>query len=272
MFHYHLSVVVCVYIRWLLSILVLCLLSALNLDMASAAIIVTGNVTPPQPWNSSTSDFRIGDTTDGTLTVNSRSDLYSYYGYIGYEIGASGLASVTGTSSTWTNGNTLSVGYKGNGTLNISDGAVVTANSTYYIGSHTGSTGIVTVAGLDSRCHTDSNLLVGCSGNGTLNIFDDSNVTVNDTTYIAHQVGSTGTINFGDNGGTLTTKTLFLSSPTQLTGTGTIDTHGLVSDMDLIFDSGTGPNPTINLNSQPGQNIKLNLNLTDNTINLARCS
>jgi hypothetical protein len=53
---------------------------------------------------------------------------------------------------------------------------------------------------------------------------------------VGTQVGSTGMIQFGANGGTLTTGTLE-ASPTQLTGTGTINTCGIVSDVDLKFDS-----------------------------------
>jgi len=60
--------------------------------------------------------------------------------------------------------------------------------------------------------------------------------------------GSTGAINFGTNGGTLTTGSL-AASPSQLTGTGTINTRGLVSDLDLVFDSSASLNQTITFNN-----------------------
>ena len=49
---------------------------------------------------------------------------------------------------------------------------------------------------------------------------------------VGANTGYTGVIDFGTNGGTLTTQTL-LASPAQLAGTGTINTNGLVSDIDL---------------------------------------
>ena len=102
-----------------------------------------------------------------------------------------------------------------------------------------------------------------CSGNGTLNICNGGAVSVSRTTYVASNSGSTGAINFGPGGGTLTTQGL-VAGATQLTGTGTINTHGLVSDIGLVFDS--GPRMTTILN-QSGQNITINLD-TSNSSNV----
>ena len=69
------------------------------------------------------------------------------------------------------------------------------------------------------------------------------------------------TIDFGTNGGTLTTKSLF-ASPTQLMGTGIINASGLVSDMDLRFDLTHGLNRTLTF-QDPGQNVTVNLALSN---------
>jgi len=52
------------------------------------------------------------------------------------------------------------------------------------------------------------------------------------------------------------------SPPTKLLGTGTINARGLVSDMDLVFDSTHGLAQTIVFNSLPDQNVTLNLDLS----------
>jgi T5SS/PEP-CTERM-associated repeat protein len=242
----------------------LCALFALVLffagpfSSARAAITVTGNVSPANPstWTSSTTGY-IGNTAAGTLTDNG-SRLLSSTGYIGYGSGASGVVNVSGTGSTWTNGG-LYVGNSGSGTLNITGGGAVSSGFVGYVGNLTGSIGAVTVNGPGSTWTNSSDLYVGNSGNGTLNITNRAAVTVGGATYVASNAGSTGTINFGTNGGTLTTNSL-LASPSQLTGTGTVNTHGLVSDLDLVFDATHGLTRTLTLNSQgAGQNVTVNL-------------
>ena len=73
-------------------------------------------------------------------------------------------------------------------------------------------------------------------------------------------------IDFGSGDGTLTTKSLAASS-SQLAGTGTINTRGLFSDVDLLFNSTASLNQTLLINSQPGQNITVNLNMSNPTSN-----
>ena len=70
--------------------------------------------------------------------------------------------------------------------------------------------------------------------------------------YVAFGPDSTGRIDFGtSNGGTLTTKSLYVSPTTQLTGDGRINTNGLVADTDLTFDSTHGLNQTLTLTAPP---------------------
>ena len=83
---------------------------------------------------------------------------------------------------------------------------------------------------------------IGYSGTGTLNIANGGVVTSSGSRTLVGDNGGAigqGTINFGPGGGTLTTQELY-ASPTQLTGTGTINTRGLVSDVNLVFDSTHG--------------------------------
>ena len=92
----------------------------------------------------------------------------------------------------------------------------------------------MTVNGAGSTWTHTGDLYV--STNGTLTIANGGAVTISGLTSVASGTGLVGTINFGAGGGTLTTETLY-ASPTQLTGTGTINTTGLVSDVSLVFDS-----------------------------------
>ena len=92
-------------------------------------------------------------------------------GYLGYNSGSTGTATVTGTGSKWTNSGSLYVGYSGSGTLNIEAGGQV-SNTNGYLGYNSGSTGTATVTGTGSKWTNSGNLYVGNSGSGTLNIGD----------------------------------------------------------------------------------------------------
>ena len=49
-------------------------------------------------------------------------------------------------------------------------------------------------------------------------------------------------------------RVVVLCASDDLSGTGTINTHGLVSDIDLVFDAAYGLNQTLNINDNPDQN------------------
>ena len=117
----------------------------------------------------------------------------------------------------------------------------------------------MTVDGSGSRWTNNSDLFVGYSGSGSLTITNGGSVSVTGTTYVG--VTGTGAIDFGDNGGTLTTASL-LASPAQMTGTGTINTCQFVSDVNLVLDSAESLKSTIVLNNLAGQNITLNFDLS----------
>lgn len=157
----------------------------------------------------------------------------------------------------------LAVGYEGNGSLTIQDGIVVPSNSGY-IGYKSGSTGVATVTGTNSTWANKYDLYVGHDGDGTLAISAGGTVTVGNTTWVTYGASSNGTIAFGPGGGTLTTQSLW-ASPVQLTGTGTINTRGLVSDVALVFNSGSGATPTLCIDSEPDQNITVNLDMSNSS-------
>jgi T5SS/PEP-CTERM-associated repeat protein len=237
-----------------------------SLASARAAITPIGDVEPANPstWTSSTNGY-IGNTASGTLTVNGGNDLLSGNGYIGYGSGSTGLVAVDGAGSAVTTAQFLVVGEFGQGTLKVTNHATVSSVSGQ-IGEFSGSTGVVTVDGTGSTWNNNSSfysigLIVGVSGSGTLNITNGGAVTVASATCVGDGAGSTGTINFGAHGGTLTTQSLY-ASPTQMAGTGTINTCGLVSDVNLVFDSTHGLSQT--LTGFGSVTVKLNMSNVGN--------
>ena len=83
------------------------LATAICLAVASAAvpahadITTTGDVEPDPATSTSTTTLYVGNTADGTMTVNGGSAVNSQNGYLGYSVGTTGIATITGTGSTW---------------------------------------------------------------------------------------------------------------------------------------------------------------------------
>ena len=125
---------------------------------------------------------------------------------------------------------------RGNGLLAVTNGGAVTAGD-LYIGN--------------------------AGGNGTLKIANNGAVSVaGDTAVGETNYGpAAGTISFGPNGGTLTTETIY-ASPAQVTGNGTINAAGLVSDGALVFNSAGSLKQTVHWNSLPGQDVTINLDMS----------
>ena len=253
------------------------------------------NPTDPDSWTSST-DAYIGNTSNGTLLVDGGSELLSNSAYLGCSSGSAGAVTVDGTDSTWTLSEYLYVGKKGTGTLEITNGGKVSSSSAWINGYAYTSTvtvngigsswvtegvrlgeigngilsmtnggsvtaticrvsnGTLTVDG--STSSFICNCIYGKSRNAMLNIMNGSAVSVSEfIRLVDDDKAAMGTINFGDNGGTLTTGE-FYGSPSQVTGTGAINTSSIVSDIDLTIDSSHGLVQTL-----PFNNSTLNLDL-----------
>jgi T5SS/PEP-CTERM-associated repeat protein len=237
--------------------LVTCLL--LLCSQGRAEVIAIGDVDPSgatDPWEVD-GELKVGNTGEGTLNIENGGVVSNAEGYIGYDSDSVGTATVTGEGSQWNNSSSLYVGFDGgNGTLNIMDGGVV-SNGWGFIGETEDSVGTVTVTGEGSEWNNSGYLEVGYEGEGTLNITDGGVVNATRDTSVARQPNSSGVINF-DNG-TLNTGGLF-SSFSNLQGTGTINTHGFISDVNLTFASPSSLSQSFTLDD-PGQNISLNLDV-----------
>jgi len=190
----------------------------------------------------------------GTMSISDGRVIESTHGYIGWGSGSTGAVTVDGAGSTWNSSYDLAVGWEGSGTLTITGGGAVNSGIVY-IGCGSGSTGAVTVDGPGSRASIYF-LFVGWEGSGTLTITGAGAVAVEKDTWVSRYPGSSGAIRL--DGGTLTTGGL-LCVFDDLAGTGTIDTGGLVSDVDLVFDATHGLNRTFDLNDNPGQDVTVHL-------------
>ena len=234
--------------------------------LARAAITATGDIEPGNPatWTTSTDGY-VGYSSGGTLAVNAGSVLTSRLGTIGSYLNSAvaGAVAIDGAGSTWSNSGVEVA----NGALTITNGGAVTCG---YAGIAQGRcSGTVTVDGAGSTWTINANPLgglcignVGSAGNGTLNITNGGAVSAAGNTQLsASNTSSAGTINFGANGGTLTTDSLY-ASPVQVTGTGTINAFGLVSDTALVINSTGSLKQTIQWSSQPSQNVTINLDLS----------
>ncbi len=159
-------------------------------------------------------NLSVGDAGKGNLEVAAGAMLENGFGYLGYDAGAVGAATVSGTNSRWDSRNGLIVGRSGTGSLEINDNGDVTAGIVL-IGSNTGSSGTVIVSdegdsGINGFLGSDGDIhiggsLTGAGGTGQLQIDGGS-------------VRSLGTTKLHTNGslqitaGTLETRALDLSA------------------------------------------------------------
>jgi T5SS/PEP-CTERM-associated repeat protein len=152
-------------------------------SISVAEIIFSGDITPndPETWTSSFKVY-IGNTSEGSISVNGDSDLISGFSYIGYDDLGNGTVTVTGSGSTWSN-IYLYVGQSGTGILNImQNGSVCSTKG--WIGNNYGSIGMVTLNGDDSTWTTLDDLYVGKYGSGLLTISNGALVRVGGTLSI----------------------------------------------------------------------------------------
>ncbi len=177
---------------------------------SSSTATVTGT---GSAWTNSSSLF-VGFFGQGTLNIEAGGQVSNIgSGVIGQQDGSIGTVTVTGTGSAWTNSSDLVVGQFGQGTLNIEAGGQVSNIGSGVIGNFSGSVGIATVTGTGSTWTNSTNLLVGISGPGTLNINDSGLVTVGSNTSINAQssvVMGGGRFEFG---------TIDLASYARISGT-----------------------------------------------------
>jgi T5SS/PEP-CTERM-associated repeat protein len=181
----------------------------------------------------------------GSLTISEGVAVSSSTGLLGSDAGSTGLATITGAGSNWTNRFALLVGFSGSGALRVEAGGDVTS-AAGYLGSGSGSTGTASITGAGSMWISSSTLYVGRHGSGALRVEAGGQVS-NAFGYLGYYSGSTGTATITGAGSTWTNSS---ELDVGLLGSGvlTITTGGLVSvGGSLTIDSNGGGDSFVNL-------------------------
>lgn len=222
-----------------------------------AAITTTGAVTPthsgqfywdPGFW------LAIGNESPGTLRIDGTSVITGESVTIGYRSTPGSSATVSGNGSIWQNTRDFTIGNNSEGTLRVENGGYV-RNARGRIGFGAGSLGIATITDPGSVWTNNDVLEVGTFGSGVLNIENGGVVNVAQETLVGNLFPGEY-INF--NNGTLNTNGL-QSLTHALNGVGTINTSGIVSNLDLTFDANHNEQQQFILSELPGQYVTVNL-------------
>ncbi|MGD0518637.1 MAG: C1 family peptidase, partial [Thermoguttaceae bacterium] len=167
-----------------------------NLDISTGAVHFIGSTLSVAGTLSLDSSGALSITNGGTVS--------SSYGYIGQGSGSTGLVTVDGAGSTWTNSSDVVVGCYGCGTLMITAAGVV-SDTNGFLGLTSGSTGTLTLDGSDSTWTNSASLYVGHYGSGTLSITGGGAVS-NTNGFLGLASGSTGTVTVDGSGSTWTNR------------------------------------------------------------------
>lgn len=168
---------------------------------------------------------------DGASVTSSKfTSPTSTSGLIGRSAGETGIVTVTGNGSTWTQDGFLAVGFGGDGTLEVEDGGFVQSVGGG-VARNAGSTGTATVRGLGSLWTVDDSLFVGGSstargGEGALFVEDGGLVLVGDTLKIWSSgevdVRLGGSVTVGEPPNPTPVGTVHVGVGGTLAGTGTV--------------------------------------------------
>lgn len=165
------------------------------LPLAKAEFTLTGDTNPGADdafWasgGSSSREVRIAYTSDGSLSVDSGSQLESSNSDIGYGIGKSGSVLLDGAMSSWDVSGQFRAGYWGDGIVRVSNGGSLSSFDGYIAFESEGS-GDVTITGLNSSWNNTGNLHVGYKSDGVLTISNGANVTASNADVGFYSIGS----------------------------------------------------------------------------------
>ncbi|WP_198031778.1 autotransporter domain-containing protein [Bradyrhizobium sp. Ec3.3] len=121
----------------------------------------------------------VGAAATGQLTISNGGTLTDSNAALGFQAGSTGIVTVTGSGSTWTNTGDLSIGRLGSGTLQVLSGGSVSAANAYLGDLGSNSSGSLTVSGAGSSFTTSGGMVVGNTGTGSLTIANGGQVTNN---------------------------------------------------------------------------------------------
>jgi len=221
---------------------------------ADATIITTGDVEPgppgvqADPW--SVGLLNVALSSDGGMTIDGGSHVYSNSSYLGYASGANATLSITGPGSTLDTSGTITIGDSGTADATINSGGTISSGGNTFVGINSpGNTVIVEGAsgGMDATMAVGGSLYLGggtsgpSGGTADVTIGTGGTLTASAGTYVYH--GShlnIGQDNLTSNGVTLAGGSLSGNSSTSrlnLDHSGTVSGWGNI-DVDVYMGSG----------------------------------
>jgi T5SS/PEP-CTERM-associated repeat protein len=168
----------------------------------------------------------VGREGNGTLTIQNGGQLSnSGTGSIGLESSpttiASGVVTITGAGSQWTNGGSISIGEQGTGTLSILSGAMLSNRHAIIATLNSQADGNVIVDGLNSKWMNSGDLEIGGRGTATISIRNRAMVTSNSASIDSYSGIAPATV-IVDGAGTRWTNTTNITLG-SLIGTGLLN-------------------------------------------------
>ena len=207
----------------------------------------TGHVTVSgagAQWTNS-SGLSVGFSGTGTLGISNGGVVRSTTNtYVGVAAGGTGTVTVSGLGSQLNSTGFMRVGQTGNGTLQISDSAIV-SNGLAYVGYDSGSVGLVTISGAGTQWNSSAELSVGFSGNGQVNVTNGGAVASTNGT-IGAGASSTGAV-IVDGTGSSWTNSGVLTVGNSGSGALTISNNATVSAASARAGVAAGSQGVINI-------------------------
>ena len=198
-----------------------------NVTVRAGTLNLTGSVAVAANLQNIVVGEQTGDV--GNFNVSAGANVKSQQGLLGSVNGSAGTAVVSGSESQWTVQNDLIVGRLGQGNINVGGGGVLT-NLDGWLGAgvvasdNTGSVGVATIVGTDSRWVNQGNLTVGGYGLGILAVIQGAEVSVAGNSIVGAQMNSATSTATVDGVGSIwsTTGTLTVGGA----GKGSVDVTG----------------------------------------------
>ncbi|XAL99576.1 hypothetical protein OT109_18600 [Phycisphaeraceae bacterium D3-23] len=130
----------------------------------------------------------------GDITMSGGFQVFSFDGYVGYTTGASGQLTLTGSDTEWQSSG-LHVGWFGEGTLRIEDGAEAIYSHHSDLGRVAGAVGNIVVTGVGSELTGTGNfeLNIGLEGTGSVRLENGASASTR-TVWLGREDGGLGQI------------------------------------------------------------------------------
>ena len=202
-------------------------------------------------------DYRIDFAVHGTgiLNLSDGADINTNQLRIAYAPSGNATLNLANAGTTLTTTDSIIIAEQGTAALNIYDHAELNtrdATLAFFPGSN------ADVNIINAQWNVANDLTVARSGQANLYL-ENATVNVANTTTAHETLNASANIEL--NNATLNTG-LLLASPSDLTGTGNINTQSLITDLPISITP-TSHQQSITLNTLPNQNITLNLDTSD---------